>query len=372
MEAHCHMDKVQTAVMEALEASVFKMPLAPGLSEDEIIHVLTRIDFKLGEIKDAIAMLWNEQRIQRLNNDLWHINVAEYAFFLMMSGRKYENYPANPVAVDFPVKYLRELQREVGRNNAKVQRNVLVAEGMRLKMSENDLEVAITLLSYCRVLNIENDLVSLPDGKDWAPLYSEYLGNSHPFFPRPVFDKVLPIVADVIDRRTDGRRPSSDSLEAFSSILKGLGFANFSVWWLSTYHEYLSNNPLNSPKSSLVLAAALCEGMLSLVAELARSKDLSMAKGLDDDPKNWKLAKLVEAACSGQHPIISNPNLRAGLLDLNRNRQSIHVGALIGQYGKTSLVPDVWNEDARLAKENAHLLARSILDWADTNHLVGP
>ena len=294
---------------------------------------------------------------------------AKFLMWPLMWGAFDGNYPANPKAVDFPVDYLRKLQRDVGRDKAQITTSDLVAAGMRQGISQLDMEVAVTLLVYASFLRINSDVVGLEQGKEQFPLYSAIKGTMPPTQHRRVFDKVLPIVRDTIRRRSDGRLPSVDPLVSFGSVLEKIGHKNFLIWWYSLSGELSTTNPLTSPKSYLLLSAGICEAMLALVATLARQKDLSMAKNLDDDPKRWKLVSLIEAASSGTHPIVSDP-LRAGLMALNGFRQQIHAGALLSQYGDQGIIPDVKQEEARLAKEYMEKLGRRILDWLQENRLL--
>ena len=79
---------------------------------------------------------------------------------------------------------------------------------------------------------------------------------------------------------------------------------------------------------------------------------------------------IIEAASSGPRPIVSEAPLRAGLMALNGSRQQIHAGALLSQYGGEGIVPDVKQEEARLAKEYMEKLGRRVLDWLQENTLL--
>lgn len=194
--------------------------------------------------------------------------------------------------------------------------------------------------------------------------------NSAPIRRQPLFEKVLPIVKDVVRRRQDGRLPSVEPIVAFDGVLETLGRRNFTVWWRSLTGELAGTNPLTSPKAYLLLSAGVCEAMLAFVAGIARQSGLSMTKGLEDDPKKWKLINLIEAGSSGSRPIVSEPSLRAGLISLNVSRQQIHAGALLSQFGSQGVVPDVKQEEARLAKEYTEKLGRRILEWLQENNLL--
>ena len=285
-------DAVVAAIQAALEASIFQAPRNPGLTSDELIEVLNKLDFKDGEIRDAISDLWKAGRTQQIRDGKWTLD-PNLLMWPMPWGAADDSYPAKPKAVDFPIVCLRKLQREVGRDAAKINRSDLVAAAMREGFDQFDIEVAITLLECGRFLLINSDVIELEPGKEGFPLYSEMQKNLPPMRRRPVFDKVLPVVKDTIRRRGDGRLPSADPLVSFGSILERIGHRNFVVWWHSLSGELSTINPLISPKSYLLLSAGICEAMLALVATLARQKDLSMVKNLDDDPKRWKLVSLI-------------------------------------------------------------------------------
>jgi hypothetical protein len=356
------------AIQAALEASIFQSPRNPGLTLDEIQEVLKRLDFKEGEIKDTIADLWRLGRIEQISDGKYRLD-PNLMLLPMMWGISVENYPAKPEALDFPIVYLRGLQREVGRGNAKISRSDLVAAGSAQGNDPLDMEIAVTLLEYSRILQINSEIVELAPGTENRPLYSQILKNTGSPRRHPTFERVLPFVSDTIRRREDGRLPSAEPLVSFDSVLEKIGHKNFGVWWHSLWGELNTINPLSHPKSYLLLSAGVCEAMLALVVALAREKGLSMAKKLDDDPKNWKLINLIEAASSGPRPIVADP-LRAGLLSLNLSRQHIHAGAVLSQYRERGVVPDVKQEDARFAKEYTDRLGRRILEWLQENGLL--
>jgi hypothetical protein len=362
-------EAVLGAIHCALEASIFQAPRDPGLSSSELQEVLRKLDFKEGEINDGVSDAWKLGKIQSTPDGRWFLD-PNLLMWPMLLGYADDNYPANPKAVDFPISHLRKLQRDVGRDKARISRSDLVATAMRDGISQLDMEVAITLLEFGRFLRISSDIVELEPGREQYPLYSAMAKNSLALRRRPVFDSLLPIVSDTIRRRQDGRLPSAEPLVSFESVLEKIGHKNFSVWWHSTTGELSTTNPLTSSKSYLLLSAAVCEAMLALVATLARDKGLSMLKPLENDPRKWKLVNLIEAACSGPKPIIADPPLRAGLMSLNSTRQQIHVGALLSQYKDQSIVPDVKQEDARLAKEYTDKLGRRLLDWFQENGLL--
>ena len=162
------------AIQAALEASIFQSPRDPGLTAAELQEVLRKIEFKAGEIEDAITDLWRAGRTQLQQDGKYRLD-STLLQLPMVWGTPIENYPARVEAVDFPMTYLRELQREVGRDRAKISRDALVAAGMAKGNEWLDVEVAITLLEYGGILQIKSDVVELAPGTEQRPLYSEII-----------------------------------------------------------------------------------------------------------------------------------------------------------------------------------------------------
>lgn len=157
-------DNVSSALQLALEASIFQEPRDPGLTAAEVLEVLKRLDFKPGEINDAIADLWRTGKVEQTHSGRLRLDPI-LLMWPMMWGFADDQYPAKTNAVDFPVSYLRNLQRDVGRDEAKISRSDLVAAGIRESIDKLDMEVAITLLGYAGQIKIDSDIVALEPGK---------------------------------------------------------------------------------------------------------------------------------------------------------------------------------------------------------------
>ena len=231
-------DAVGSAIDAALEASIFQAPKDPGLTSSELIEILNKLDFKDGEINDAISDRWRAGKAQQTPDGKWMID-AKFLIWPLMWGAFDANYPANPKAVDFPISYLRKLQRDVGRDKAQITRSDLVAAGMREGISQLDMEVAITLLVYSSFLRIGSDILKLEQGKEHYPLYSATQSTMPPTMHRRAFDKVPAIVTDTIRRRSDGRLPSVDPLVSFESVLEKIGHKKISLSGGIPYRENL-------------------------------------------------------------------------------------------------------------------------------------
>jgi len=123
--------RIRDLVSWALECSIYVNPKSPGLTNDEIHEVARQLEFKPGEIGDALSGIARCLRGSKYQPDG---DQVPRNFF---SGPN-PDY-RNPKAFEFVYTQLRENQREVGAANAGVARSVLVASGVATGLLERDL-----------------------------------------------------------------------------------------------------------------------------------------------------------------------------------------------------------------------------------------
>ncbi len=182
---------------------------------------------------------------------------------------------------------------------------------------------------------------------------------------KPARARAYPIVKDIIARRTDGRLPSVEPLDAFTQELDKLGYGMFRLWWTQTVAEFRHGDVHSSPVSVLVLAAALVEAALPFVVKHARQLELPVLGSTDfnKEPRTWKIDDLVTSAARGGESAILDAPAKARAELLIRARQRIHPGRLLSDFLAGVPVPDLRPEEARDAKATAELVVRRVLDW---------
>jgi hypothetical protein len=176
---------------------------------------------------------------------------------------------------------------------------------------------------------------------------------------------VLPLVRDILERRTDGRQSRAEPLDAFGEALAGLGYGQFRLWWTQAVAELRRTDVESSPLSSLVLSAALVEGALAFVVKRGRALDLGPFASSDfrEDPRRWKLEDLVTSASKGGPNAILDTSALRRADTLLRSRQRIHAGRMMSEF--PTGVPDLRPEEARDAKATTEIVVRRVLDWLD-------
>jgi hypothetical protein len=120
-----------------------------------------------------------------------------------------------------------------------------------------------------------------------------------------------------------------------------------------------------SPLCVVVIAAALVEGALTFVVKHAQAKSLPMfaSSTFSEDPRNWRIDKLVASACSGNESAILDQSSRHQADQLIRDRNRIHAGRMLTEFPNG--LPDLKPEQARAAKQTVDLIVRQVLTWLD-------
>ena len=268
-------------------------------------------------------------------------------------------------AFDFVVSALNDRVRADGVANAQLERSVIVERAVAKGIPRDAVEAAITYQLLAEALKEKDGVVRFPNASGVRPLPGEQLGNfgQRQAMPKSSRARALPIVKDLIARRTDGRARSAEPLDAFAGQLERLQFGKFRLWWTQTVAELRRCDPSSTPLSAAVLAAALVEGALTFVVKHARSRNLEVfrSKDFDGDPRSWKIEDLIRSAASGSGSAVLTPQTKARAETLCRTRQRIHAGRMLSEY--PAGVPDLRPDEARDAKGTAEEVVRSVLDW---------
>jgi hypothetical protein len=335
----------------AIEASLYVAPRDFGLTYAELVEVGDQLGLKEGEITDALgypnALEFTPQRRRlTLPDHLWQ------HYGMLVFGEDPEL--RNPLAFDFVVKQLNEIGREFGVGRAVLLREVMMARAQDASIPRKDLEVALALMLLSGLLVEDGDGIrfrtAVPGERQLPSFGMNQTGADRIRHRKVERTRAMPLVKDVIDRRTDGRPASAEPFEAFEECLSSLGYANFKLWWAQTAAELKRSDHISSPLSSLVLSAALVEGSLTFIVKHAQRLGLSVfgSTDLTKDPKTWKLEDLVSGATRGGDAAVLDAQLR--------NRVD---GLLING------VPDLRPEEARDARGVAELVVRRILEWLE-------
>lgn len=349
---------LQQMVLTAVEASYYVEPRSPGLSFEELVEVGRGVGREQGEI--MMGLRYAGQDVQNRNARYTlaqdRLDVGGLADFVM----GYDPWPRNVEAFQFVHDSCQRMLRQSAR--VEIEREVMVAQAAAAGIPSKDTEVAITLLILAgRLVDQEGILRQQVAG--WASP-KEQRDSTDRHLPRDDLRKMLPLVQDVISRRSDGRPSAADPVDAFAEALTLLGHDRFSLWWQQMKAELLRASPRNSPTTVLVLAAAMAEAALALSVRRALESGTTMQRNLPDDPRQWKFHKLLESARSGSAPILPDAREADRCLKLNETRQRIHVGNLLVAMPAGN-IPDTKPEEATEALAVLRLTLRRVLEWIE-------
>lgn len=353
--------EIADLIAAALECSIFLSPTDPGLDFEEMMEVGRRSGFQDGEIRDAAMQA----------------SAGYYGVKRFMPGPgTYTSwvfyFPEEPElrnfeAFDFVVSALNDRVRADGVANAQLERGVLVERALAKGIPRNAVEAAITYQLLAETLKEKDGVIRFPNASGVRPLPGDQLKNfgQRQAMKKPGRTRALPIVKDLIARRTDGRARATEPLDAFADELEKLRFGIFRLWWTQTVAELRQSDPSSTPVSVAVLAAALVEGALTFVVRHARSLNLEVfrSRDFDGDPRSWKIDDLIRSAASGSASAVLTPQARARAETLCRTRQRIHAGRMMSEY--PAGVPDLRPDEARQAKGTAEEVVRCVLDWLE-------
>ncbi|MEM7138168.1 MAG: hypothetical protein AAF500_16430 [Myxococcota bacterium] len=344
----------------ALEASVYVSPSEHGLAEAELIEVGGRHGFGPGEILDCAA----SARSQMLEFDGARIvlSVAS-SMYLVDFNWTWPDDPRSWKAQDFMLREFEQLRRDHGATGAKVEHAVLVERGKADGHTQKDMEVAIASYELHGLLSRDQDAILSRTNRTYLPPAEQI--KQHKRVPQrqsyPSKD-LMATVADVISRRDSVRPRHAEPLDEYGELLERTSNARYRIWWEQARSELRCSSPQTMPTSTLVLAAALAEGSLALIADDVRTTGETMGtKTLQDTPNRWKFTDLIDGAKRGKRPIIDQKlSDRCG--QLNDERQRIHAGNFLHKKVAPRKI-DIRPEEAKRARETLDDLLRAILDW---------
>ncbi|GJD73603.1 hypothetical protein [Methylobacterium goesingense] len=351
--------QINALLREALMCSLFVDPTSPGITVPELFEIGRQAGFQDGEIGDTIPHLSKEEgngfRYLPSHHDVIFGELLEAADPPLF----------DTVAADFVKTELNVRIRADGIRNARLDRGVIVERAITAGHNRVAVEGAITCLVAGEVLALAGE--SLTPRQMHGPL-SLFAEKQRPRSARTnpaVRTRALALVRDIVGRRTDGRPRHAEPLDAFADALERIGFRQFRAWWRQTVSELRGSDPGAAPIACTVLSAALVEGALTFAARYARDRQLGafQSSDFDGDPRTWKAEKLIESATRGGPAAILTAQLRVRAEHLNRMRQRVHVGRLLGE--NPGGVPDLQPEEGRDAKSTAEQVIRAVLDWLE-------
>jgi hypothetical protein len=360
--------QVQQFLLAAFECTVYLAPTEIGLTNEEAHEIARRAGFQQGEIADALRQLVTQYFGGAQGRSFPMLGRLHLDIFGISKEPEYRNF----TALDFVCSEFNNLIRVEGGHNAQLERRVLVERAVAKGIPRLDIEAAITIFTLNdHYITEKNGSLRSASGQIYHPSPSQQRSQTSGIMRRSdVRENAYAIVKDVIARRTDGRPPSAEPLDAFADSLDQLGYGRFRLWWTQTVMELRQCNPPTAPVAALVLAAALVEGALTFVVRHARKKGLAVfgSKDFDGSPRTWKIDDLVNSAARGSDSAILDEPTRLRSLSLIHARQRIHAGRMLDEFpeGKT---PDLRPEEARDAKATAEQVVRRVLDWLERHPL---
>ncbi len=346
-------------------ASLFANPQDHGLTPDEVLQIGQQLGAPPGRMKDGIEAAYRAHWIVFGKNGRY-VAAANRVTAMMWFHVRSENDVRNPAAFDAVQKYLCDLADQVTAAKARAQKDVLVAHAVRAGISERDALATIELMLLGAQLVEEDSLLRLASpGQQFYSHVEQFRAAPVAASQRPVeLSKLMPLAAEVINRREPGRATHPEPLIEFEHRLKKMGKDYYSDWWRFIRNELALMGDENMPTAVVVHCGSLCEGALSLVVEKGRSINGSLSQKLSADPRDWRYHQLLTAAKMGVPPIIKDEQFYQRCMVLNATRQRIHAGRLIAE-PQNYPRPDARPEEAREARMVADLLVRAILDWLD-------
>jgi hypothetical protein len=280
--------KIISLLTTALECSFYVSPKNPGLTFDELLGFGRHFGLEAGVIADAMAqvttMYVGQRMIQPDPNKVlsWiaphivetpeYINIAAFDFW---SASLHESAKANGIA------------------RARLDRDTTIERAAAKGIARHDMEVALAIQSFLKHVIDKDGVVSPAPGRAGWPSISDQRKN-HGIAVRHNNDreKAYFAVKNIIGRRTDGRAPHAEPLDAFGERLESLGYRHFKLWWSQLVSQLRQSDPETVPVAVLVLAAALVEGALIFVARRGRDLNVGIFGSSTfekEKPFQWKI-----------------------------------------------------------------------------------
>jgi len=356
---------ISDAIKFSLESVFYIEPSQDGLTTSEIYEICTRSGFQDGEVTDALSALRRAGEIEEFLGDPKVQLCPEKYGYLLVPWYKFKNDPRNLVLLDHINKFLIDEIKKHGEQGFELSIPYVLASVMlNGSYAENDVLIGIKLLSKYKLFQIKGDTIHSPRPPNAGFVQTIFEGHNRNH--EKEFHQIFAMVKQLISGRTSTGPVSSDPLKAFAEMLSKTGSSEHVSWWNILAMELKSLNSKTCSSLTVVAAAALCEGALAFFAASTTRGTLTMDKGLDPDPKNWGLASLIKAGCSGTTPLLNTQNkLRDRLTDLQDMRKVIHPSYYMSKEARGN--PAVRPDQAERAVETLKQLLRAILDWVSVN-----
>src|SRR5262249_7258782 len=128
----------------------------------------------------------------------------------------------NSNAFEFVRVELQNVSKQVGAASARISRDVLAQRGVAKGIDRLALQIAISVLVLDGTFEEKDGVIAhAPNKENWI-LPSKQLAMRNGRIEkqqRPPLAKAYPLVKDVIARRSDGRAPAANPLDAFEHAL---------------------------------------------------------------------------------------------------------------------------------------------------------
>jgi hypothetical protein len=350
----------------ALEATIYLQPTDVGLSIDELVTVCLAVQTDLfdKEVRTGIDTAYRAGNMEQCKRGLRL--KARYDLgddYLWEREPEYRNF----AAIDHVFDSIRLRARQEGRDDVGVLAETILATGEGQGLTRHDLHVAIEWLRVMKTVQIAPDgLVTFCRGSIHTQprAYGGERRAARQKIPRkPTFVATYAAVKDTLARRTDGRPPAAEPLQAFGLLIGKLGHPSLATWWTQAVAELKASSVL--PAAHGVLSWALCEAALIITLDAAERGGLST--GFTGERRRWAADRLVAAKVVDDR-LLPVPVAEAALR-LNGIRQRIHVGRILDDPGKYSH-SDTRPEEVREAIATVDKTVRAVLDWIERHPQV--
>lgn len=340
-------NRVSHFINHAIEATLYVTPRDPGLSLAELIEVGKAHDFRQGEIRDAVAN-W-------IPDDRERFKIEGSPGQLLTLSTSPED-PRKPGTIQFVFDEFRNLAREFGAKDARIERDILIRRCADAGHSEQDAEIAVAVcIASAMVRLLPNGVLEQCNILKYADPKQMRAADSLRRQTTPAAT-YLAAVRDVIARREGRLATAREPRDAFEGELDALGAGTLKTWWSQTRDELSRASPLTSPVTVLVLTSALAEGALAIYAKAVQAQDPAAAP--QGSARGWGLSQLVKWARG--KPLALDQRLADRADDLSKHRWRIHIGRYLDDPAEVPLT-DMRPEDARAATETLDQLLRALM-----------
>jgi len=213
------MAEITNFITTALEASIYADPAAPGLTLGELAEVGRTYGYLTGELREALKHV-------PLDRAYGHgaRRVPDCTDVASFTQRRDPDF-RDPGAFELVQSGFQGRAREVGLEAAQIGRDTLLADARDQGIDLHEVEVAIAVFELGGHLQEKDGLLHpTRRGVDWCPVRKALEhAQAMDILLRPLLGELMPIVGDVVARRTDGRPKAPEPLDAFQHELMALG-----------------------------------------------------------------------------------------------------------------------------------------------------